>query len=92
MTKSLYILKLPTNPTKQDILMDILKLNRAIYYQLKTLTDNKVINLKMKNERMKKDLKNANSTVDKGKGVSDDYDVNKLKNIDYKQLKGLIED
>lgn len=46
----------------------------------------------MKNERMKNDLKNANSTVDKGKGVSDDYDVNKLKNIDYKQLKGLIED
>ena len=84
--------KLPTNPTKQDILMDILKLNRAIYYQLKTLTDNKVINLKMKNEKMKKDLKNVNSTVDKGKGVSDDYDVNKLKNIEYKQLKGLIED
>ena len=72
--------------------MDILKLNRAIYYQLKTLTDNKVINLKMKNEKMKKDLKNVNSTVDKGKGVSDDYDVNKLKNIEYKQLKGLIED
>ena len=87
--------KLPTNPTKQDILMDILKLNRAIYYQLKTLTDNKVINLKMKAlmsqwdkvpEKMKEQIK------DKGKGVSDDYDVNKLKNIEYKQLKGLIED
>ena len=68
--------------------MDILKLNRAIYYQLKTLTDNKVINLKMKNEKMKEQMKGK----DKGKGVSDDYDVNKLKNIEYKQLKGLIED
>ena len=66
--------------------MDILKLNRAIYYQLKTLTDNKVINLKMKNEKMKEQIK------DKGKGVSDDYDVNKLKNIEYKQLKSMIED
>lgn len=28
---------------------------------------------------------------DKGKGVSDDYDVNKLKNIDYKGLKELME-
>ena len=80
--------KLPTNPTKQDILLDILKLNRAIYYQLKTLTDNKVINLKMKNEKMKEQIKDKG----KGKGVSDDYDVNKLKNIEYKQLKSMIED
>lgn len=77
--------KLPANPNKQDILLDILKLNRAIYYQLKTLTDNKVINLKLKNEKMKEKIK------DKGKGVSDDYDVNKLKNIDYKGLKELME-
>lgn len=69
--------------------MDILKLNRAIYYQLKTLTDNKVINLKLKNEQLKSNVKNKDV---KGKGVSDDYDVNKLKNIEYKQLKGLIED
>ena len=68
--------------------MDILKLNRAIYYQLKTLTDNKVINLKMKNEKMKEQMKKDV----KGKGLSDDYDKNVLKNIDYKQLKGLIED
>ena len=90
----IYIIKLQIkniffNPTKQDILLDILKLNRAIYYQLKTLTDNKVINLKMKNEKMKEMIKDKNV---KGKGVSDDYDVNKLKNIEYKQLKGLIED
>ena len=77
--------KLPANPTKQDILLDILKLNRAIYYQLKTLTDNKVINLKMKNEKMKEKIK------EKGKGVSDDYDVNKLNNIEYKELKRIME-
>lgn len=81
--------KLPANPTKQDILLDILKLNRAIYYQLKTLTDNKVINLKLKNEQLKSNVKGHKP---EGKGVSDDYDVNKLKNIEYKQLKGLIED
>ena len=27
----------------------------------------------------------------KGKGISDDYDVNMLKDVDYKHLKGLIE-
>lgn len=80
--------KLPVNPTKQDILLDILKLNRAIYYQLKTLTDNKVINLKLKNEQLKSNVK---AHKPEGKGLSDDYDVNKLKNIEYKQLKGLIE-
>ena len=76
------------NPTKQDILLDILKLNRAIYYQLKTLTDNKVINLKLKNEKMKEQMKGKDV---KGKGISDDYDVNMLKDVDYKHLKGLIE-
>ena len=80
--------KLPANPTKQDILLDILKLNRAIYYQLKTLTDNKVINLKLKNEKMKEQAKNQN----KGKGISDDYDVNMLKDVEYKHLKSMIED
>ena len=74
--------------------MDILKLNRAIYYQLKTLTDNKVINLKMKAlmsqwDKVPEALKSK--IKPEGKGVSDDYDVNKLKNIDYKQLKGLVE-
>lgn len=37
-------------------------------------------------------MKGKTKPEGKGKGVSDDYDVNKLKNIDYKQLKGLIED
>lgn len=27
----------------------------------------------------------------KGKGISDDYDMNMLKDVDYKQLKGLVE-
>ena len=76
--------KLPANPTKQDILLDILKLNRAIYYQLKTLTDNKVINLKLKNEEMK--------SKQKGKGLSDDIDKNVLKSMSYNQLKNMIEE
>ena len=76
--------KLPANPTKQDILLDILKLNRAIYYQLKTLTDNKVINLKLKNEEMK--------SKQKGKGLSDDIDKNVLKSMSYNQLKNIIEE
>lgn len=42
----------------------------------------------MKNEKMKEQIKDKG----KGKGVSDDYDVNKLKNIEYKQLKSMIED
>ena len=56
---------------------------------MKTLTDNKVINLKLKNEQLKSNVKGHKS---EGKGVSDDYDVNKLKNIEYKQLKSMIED
>ena len=73
--------KLPTNPTKQDILLDILKLNRAIYYQLKTLADNKAISTNIKKSMIQ----------NKGKGISDDYDMNMLKDVDYKQLKGLVE-
>ena len=68
--------KLPANPTKQDILLDILKLNRAIYYQLKTLSDNKIISNKLKQV---------------GKGLSDDIDKDVLKDIEYKKLKNLIE-
>lgn len=79
--------KLPANPTKNDILMDMLKLQRAIYYQLKTLTDNKVINLKLQNERMKDKYKDKN----KGKGLADDYPESKLKVMSYNQLKNLIE-
>ena len=79
--------KLSANPTKQDILLDILKLNRAIYYQLKTLTDNKVINLKMKNEKYKEQIKDHKQ----GKGLSDDINKSMLKDIEYKKLKELIE-
>lgn len=85
--------KLPKNPTKQDILLDLLKINRAIYYQLKTFTDGQIVKDKLKNEalksKIKKDIKNANSTV--GKGISDDYDVDMLKNVNYNELKQIME-
>ena len=42
----------------------------------------------MKNEKMKEQAKNQN----KGKGISDDYDVNMLKDVEYKHLKSMIED
>ena len=94
--------KLPENPTKQDILMDMLKLERAIYYQLKTLTERqlngkmvsllKQYELKLKNERMKEKVKeNAmkenKAMKGKGEGVSDDVDRDKLKIISFDELK-----
>ena len=92
--------KLPKNPTKQDILLDLLKINRAIYYQLKTFTDGQIVKSiaalqtqgmkdKLKLSKIKKDIKNANQTV--GKGISDDYDVDMLKNVNYNQLKEIME-
>ena len=97
--------KLPKNPTKQDILLDLLKINRAIYYQLKTFTDGQIIKDKLKlskikalasqTERMKKDLKERNNSKGKdeeGSGLSDDYDANMLKNVNYDELKKIIED
>lgn len=80
--------KLPANPTKQDILLDILKLNRAIYYQLKTFTDGQIMKDKLKLSKIKNDLKQK----PKGKGLSDDYDKNMLKDVDYNELKHMIED
>lgn len=91
--------KLPENPTKQDILMDMLKLERAIYYQLKTLTDGKMVSLKLKNERMKEKVAQAmpmkeNKAISmkgKGEGVSDDVDRDKLKVISFDELKDYVE-
>ena len=66
-----------------------MKINRAIYYQLKTFTDGQIVKDKLKLSKIKKDIKNANSTV--GKGLSDDYDVDMLKNVNYNQLKEIME-
>ena len=89
------------NPTKQDILLDLLKINRAIYYQLKTFTDGQIVKDKLKNEalksKIKKDLKQVKPVnemkqkQDVGKGISDDYDVDMLKNVNYNQLKEIME-
>ena len=66
-----------------------MKINRAIYYQLKTFTDGQIVKDKLKLSKIKKDIKNANQTV--GKGLSDDYDVDMLKNVNYNQLKEIME-
>ena len=76
-----------------------MKINRAIYYQLKTFTDGQIVKDKLKLSKIKKDLKNANQTVGKGsndfgqygQGLSDDYDVDMLKNVNYNQLKEIVE-
>ena len=86
------------NPTKQDILLDLLKINRAIYYQLKTFTDGQIVKDKLKLSKIKKDLKQVkpvNEMKQKqeiGKGLSDDYDVDMLKNVNYNELKEIIEE
>lgn len=72
--------KLPDNPTKQDILMDILRLNRGIYYQLKNIADNKVISNKLKIQK------------NKGAGLADDIPDSKMKMFSYEQLKNIVED
>ena len=77
--------KLPANPTKQDILLDILKLNRAIYYQLKNIADNKAISTNIKkNMIQKRDHR-------EGKGISDDIKPDILKSMSYNELKELVE-
>ncbi len=84
--------KLPKNPTKQDILLDLLKINRAIYYQLKTFTDGQIVKDKLKNEALKSKIKNSKPKQnEKGSGLSDDYDVNMLKNVKYDELKEIME-
>lgn len=90
----IYIFKLPKNPTKQDILLDLLKINRAIYYQLKTFTDGQIIKDKLKLSKIKKDIKERNNSTKQnevGKGLSDDYDVDMLKNVNYNELKEIME-
>ena len=84
-----------------------MKINRAIYYQLKTFTDGQIVKDKLKlskikalasqTERMKKDLKEkdvgkgSNDFGQYGQGLSDDYDVDMLKNVNYNQLKEIVE-
>lgn len=82
--------KLPKNPTKQDILLDLLKINRAIYYQLKTFTDGQIVKDKLKLSKIKKEIKEKDKK-EVGKGVSDDYDVDMLKNVNYNELKEIME-
>lgn len=71
-----------------------MKINRAIYYQLKTFTDGQIVKDKLKLSKIKKDLKQKNENEvgkDVGKGLSDDYDVDMLKNVNYNELKEIME-
>ena len=93
-----------------------MKINRAIYYQLKTFTDGQIIKDKLKLSKIKKDLKQVKPEMKKqkqevgqgsndfgqygqgsndfgqyGQGLSDDYDVDMLKNVNYNQLKEIME-
>ena len=74
---------------------------------MKTFTDGQIVKDKLKlskikalasqTERMKKDLKEkdvgkgSNDFGQYGQGISDDYDVNMLKNVNYNQLKEIVE-
>lgn len=74
---------------------------------MKTFTDGQIVKDKLKlskikalasqTERMKKDLKEkdvgkgSNDFGQYGQGLSDDYDVDMLKNVNYNQLKEIVE-
>lgn len=68
---------------------------------MKTFTDGQIVKDKLKNEalksKIKKDLKQVKPVNEmkqkneKGSGLSDDYDVDMLKNVNYNQLKEIVE-
>ena len=78
------------NPTKQDILLDILKLNRAIYYQLKNIADNKAISTNIKKSMIQKRASGFDHK--EGKGLSDDIKPDILKSMSYNELKHVMEE
>ena len=63
----------------------------------KELKLSKIKALASQTERMKKDLKEkdvgkgSNDFGQYGQGLSDDYDVDMLKNVNYNQLKEIVE-
>lgn len=72
--------RLPENPSSKDILMDILKMNRAIYYVLKNGSNAEIPPLKFEKKKSK----------DKGAGLADD--VNNDKYYSFSEIKDLIEE
>lgn len=69
--------RLPENPSSKDILMDILKMNRAIYYILKNGSNAEIPPLKI-------------GKKDKGAGLADDVKSNKY--YSYTEIKDILED
>lgn len=69
--------RLPDNPSSKDILMDILKMNRAIYYILKNGSNAEVPPLKI-------------GKKDKGAGLADDI-KDKNKYYSYTEIKDILE-
>lgn len=72
---------------------------------MKTFTDGQIVKSiaalqtqgmkdKLKLSKIKKDIKERNNSKGSneiGKGLSDDYDVNMLKNVNYDELKQIME-
>jgi hypothetical protein len=73
--------RLPENPSSKDILMDILKMNRAIYYVLKNGSNAEIPPLKIGKSKSK--------SKESGAGLADD--VNNDKYYSFSEIKDLIE-
>lgn len=74
--------RLPENPSSKDILMDILKMNRAIYYVLKNGSNAEIPPLKFEKKKSK--------SKESGAGLADD--VNNDKYYSFSEIKDLIEE
>lgn len=74
--------RLPENPSSKDILMDILKMNRAIYYVLKNGSNAEIPPLKIGKSKSK--------SKKSGAGLADD--ANNDKYYSFSEIKELIED
>ena len=86
--------RLPENPSSKDILMDILKMNRAIYYVLKNGSNAEIPPLKFENRRLSERAHEKKSkSKDKGAGLADfvPQNVKNDKYYSFSEIKDLIE-
>lgn len=74
--------RLPENPSSKDILMDILKMNRAIYYVLKNGSNAEIPPLKFEKKSKSKES---------GAGLADDVNNKPNKYYSFSEIKDLIE-
>jgi len=83
--------RLPENPSSKDILMDILKMNRAIYYILKNGSNAEIPPLKFEKKKSKDKGAGAKrlEEMNIGAGLADD--VNNDKYYSFSEIKDLIE-